>query len=75
MRPFDPRLLRAAPAARRPGAVLAVVGVLPGIATIGLAVAATERVFPGGQGMPLGLPAPSQLRVFRVVARPSSYHG
>ncbi len=39
MRPFDPRLLRTAPAARRPVAVLAVVGVLQGVATIGLAIA------------------------------------
>lgn len=39
MRPFDPRLLRTAPAARPPVAVLAVVGVLQGLATIGLAFA------------------------------------
>ena len=39
MRPFDPRLLRAAPAARRPVAVLAAVGVGQGVATIGLAFA------------------------------------
>ncbi len=38
MRPFDPRLLRTAPAARQPVAVLAVVGVLSGVATIGLAI-------------------------------------
>jgi thiol reductant ABC exporter CydD subunit len=41
MRPFDPRLLEAAPAARRPVAVLAVVGVLQGLSTIGLAFAVT----------------------------------
>ncbi|HYN29876.1 MAG TPA: thiol reductant ABC exporter subunit CydD [Dermatophilaceae bacterium] len=41
MRPFDPRLLQTAPAARRPVAVLAGVGVLSGVATIGLAVAVT----------------------------------
>ena len=39
MRPFDPRLLRTAPAARRPIAVLAVVGVLQGVATIAVAFA------------------------------------
>lgn len=39
MKPFDPRLLRTAPAARPPVAVLAVVGVLQGLATIGLAFA------------------------------------
>ncbi|WP_377638928.1 thiol reductant ABC exporter subunit CydD [Oryzobacter terrae] len=44
MRPFDPRLLREAPAARRPVVVLAVVGVLQGVATIGLAVALAALV-------------------------------
>ena len=39
MKPFDPRLLREAPAARRPVAALAVVGVLQGISTIALAFA------------------------------------
>ena len=52
MGPFDPRLLEAAPAARRPVAVLAVVGVLQGLATIGLAVALTALVVAlvGGAG-------------------------
>ena len=44
MRPLDPRLLRTAPAARRPVAVLAVVGVLQGVATIGLAIAVAALV-------------------------------
>ncbi|HSF99418.1 MAG TPA: thiol reductant ABC exporter subunit CydD [Ornithinibacter sp.] len=57
MRPFDPRLLRAAPAARRPVAVLAVVGVLQGLATIGLAVALTALVVALVEGMPLRQPA------------------
>lgn len=57
MKPFDPRLLRAAPAARRPVAVLAVVGVLQGIATIGLAVALTALVVAVVEGMPLRPPA------------------
>ena len=44
MRPFDPRLLRTAPAARRPVAVLGVVGVLQGVATIGLAIAVAALI-------------------------------
>lgn len=44
MRPFDPRLLRAAPAARGPVAVLAVAGVLQGVATVGLALALARLV-------------------------------
>ena len=44
MRPFDPRLLREAPAARRPVVVLALVGVVQGVATIGLAVALAALV-------------------------------
>ena len=57
MRPFDPRLLQEAPAARRPVAVLAVVGVLQGLATIGLAVALTALVVAVVEGMPLRGPA------------------
>ncbi|MGL5818469.1 MAG: thiol reductant ABC exporter subunit CydD [Phycicoccus sp.] len=44
MRPFDPRLLRAVPGARRPVALLAAVGVAQGVATIGLAFALTALV-------------------------------
>ncbi|MGL5930897.1 MAG: ABC transporter transmembrane domain-containing protein, partial [Dermatophilaceae bacterium] len=44
MRPFDPRLLRAVPQARRPVALLAAVGVAQGVATIGLAFALTALV-------------------------------
>ncbi|MGL4177465.1 MAG: thiol reductant ABC exporter subunit CydD [Dermatophilaceae bacterium] len=44
MRPFDPRLLRAVPEARRPVALLAAVGVAQGVATIGLAFALTALV-------------------------------
>lgn len=44
MRPFDTRLLRALPAARAPVAGLAVVGVLQGVATIGLAFALVDLV-------------------------------
>ena len=57
MRPFDPRLLRTAPAARRPVAVLAVVGVLQGVATIGLAVALTALVVAVVEGTSLRTPA------------------
>ena len=68
MRPFDPRLLRVAPAARRPVAVLAVVGVLQGIATIGLAVALTALVVAVVEGMPLRAPALWLAGVFVVRA-------
>ncbi|HET7821866.1 MAG TPA: thiol reductant ABC exporter subunit CydD [Ornithinibacter sp.] len=57
MRPFDPRLLRTAPAARRPVAVLAVVGVLQGVATIGLAIALATLVVAVVEGTSLLTPA------------------
>ncbi|MBD3782125.1 MAG: thiol reductant ABC exporter subunit CydD [Micrococcales bacterium] len=44
MRPFDPRVLTVAPAARRPVLLLAVVGVLQGAATIGTAFALAALV-------------------------------
>ncbi len=44
MKPFDPRLLRAVPAVRRPVAILAVVAALQGAAAIGLAVALARIV-------------------------------
>ncbi len=44
MRPFDPRLLRAVPSARRPVLLLGGVGVAQGIATIGAAVALASLV-------------------------------
>jgi len=56
MRPFDPRLLRTAPAARRPVAVLAVVGVLQGVATIGLAIAVAALVVAVVEGTSLRTP-------------------
>ena len=37
MTPFDPRVLHAVPATRRPVAALAVIGVAQGVATIGTA--------------------------------------
>ncbi|WP_353952136.1 thiol reductant ABC exporter subunit CydD [Knoellia sp. S7-12] len=44
MKPFDPRLLQAVPAARAPVATLAVVAALQGAAAIGLAVALARLV-------------------------------
>lgn len=57
MRPFDPRLLRTAPAARRPVAALAVVGVLQGVATIALAFALAALVVAVVEGTSLRTPA------------------
>ncbi|MBR7744215.1 thiol reductant ABC exporter subunit CydD [Phycicoccus sp. BSK3Z-2] len=53
MRPLDPRLLRAAPAARRPVAALAVVGVLQGLATVATAFALAALVVAAVRGEPL----------------------
>ncbi|GAA8845171.1 hypothetical protein DUHN55_15520 [Helicobacter pylori] len=44
MRPFDPRLLRAVPATRRPVAALAAIGIAQGIATIATAFALASLV-------------------------------
>ena len=68
MRPFDPRLLRTAPAARRPVAVLAVVGVLQGVATIGLAIALATLVVAVVEGTPLRTPAIWMAVLFAVRA-------
>lgn len=57
MKPFDPRLLRTAPAARRPVAVLGVVGVIQGVSTIGLAFALTALVVAVVRGDDLRAPA------------------
>ena len=57
MRPFDPRLLTTAPAARRPVAVLAVVGILQGVATIGLAASVAALVVAVVEGTSLRTPA------------------
>jgi thiol reductant ABC exporter CydD subunit len=56
MRPFDPQLLRAAPAARRPVVALAVVGVLQGVATIATAFALTAVVVAVVEGVPVARP-------------------
>jgi thiol reductant ABC exporter CydD subunit len=57
MRPLDPRLLRTAPAARQPVAVLAVVGVIQGVATVAMAFALAALVVAVVDGSPLGVPA------------------
>jgi len=44
MRPFDPRLLKQVPATRRPVLTLGALGVVQGLATIGLAFAVTSVV-------------------------------
>ena len=68
MRPFDPRLLRTAPAARQPVAVLAVVGVLQGVATIGLTFALTALVIAVVEGTSLRGPATWLAVLFAVRA-------
>jgi thiol reductant ABC exporter CydD subunit len=57
MRPFDPRLLRTAPAARRPVALLAAVGVLQGLATIAMAFALARLVVAVVEGSALRGPS------------------
>lgn len=68
MRPFDPQLLRAAPAARRPVAALAAVGVLQGIATVATAFALTALIVAVVVGLPVGRRAAWLLAVFTVRA-------
>ncbi|WP_392543941.1 thiol reductant ABC exporter subunit CydD [Oryzobacter telluris] len=68
MRPFDPRLLRAAPAARRPVAVLVGVGVAQGAATIGLAFALAALVVGVVEGSDVAGPAAWLAAVFAVRA-------
>lgn len=57
MKPFDPRLLRAVPSARRPVAALAAMGVAAGVATIATAFALTGLVVAVVDDRPLGPPA------------------
>ncbi|PKW27049.1 thiol reductant ABC exporter subunit CydD [Phycicoccus duodecadis] len=57
MRPFDPRLLAVAPAARRPVVAVAVVGVLQGVATVATAFALAAVVVAVVDGTPVGAPA------------------
>ena len=57
MRPFDPRLPRSAPQARRAVVALAVIGVLQGVATIALAFALAALVVAVVEGASLREPA------------------
>ncbi|MDN5768934.1 MAG: thiol reductant ABC exporter subunit CydD, partial [Humibacillus sp.] len=68
MRPFDPRLLKLVPSARVPVAVLGVVGVISGAATIGTAFALTALVVAVVEGAPLGPPAAWLAALFAVRA-------
>ncbi len=56
MRPFDPRLLTQVPATRRPVLALGAIGVLQGLATIGLAFAVTAVVVAVVEGRDLLTP-------------------
>ena len=57
MRPFDPRLLTEVPATRRPVLMLGAIGVLQGLATIGLAFALTSLVVAVVEGQGVVTPA------------------
>ena len=56
MKPFDPRLLRAAPAARRPVAALGALGIASGVVTIGTAFALSALVVAVVEGTGLLVP-------------------
>ena len=56
MKPFDPRLLRAVPAARRPVAVLAATGIASGVATIATAFGLSAVVVAVVEGTDLTAP-------------------
>lgn len=68
MRPVNPLLFRAAPAARLPVAALAVAGVLQGLATLGLAFALTGLVVAVVNGAPLTSPVRALFVAFVVRA-------
>ncbi|SDP57284.1 ATP-binding cassette, subfamily C, CydD [Pedococcus dokdonensis] len=68
MRPFDPAVLRAVPAARRPLIGLAVVGVAQGVATIATAFALAQLVVAAARREPVGDPAAYLLVVLAVRA-------
>ncbi|MFC7597936.1 thiol reductant ABC exporter subunit CydD [Terrabacter sp. GCM10028922] len=68
MKPFDPRLLRTAPAVRRPVAVLAATGVASGIATIATAFALSAVVVAVVAGSGLTTPLAWLLGLFSVRA-------
>ena len=56
-RPFDPRLLTAVPATRRPVLALGAIGVVQGLTTIGLAFAVTALVVAVVEGHPVLAPS------------------
>jgi ATP-binding cassette subfamily C protein CydD len=68
VRPFDPRLLRAAPAARGPVLGLALVGVLQGAATIGVAFALAALAVAVIDGSSLLVPATVLVSLFAARA-------
>ncbi|GAA1990652.1 hypothetical protein GCM10009817_35790 [Terrabacter lapilli] len=68
MKPFDPRLLRAVPAARRPVAVLAATGIATGVATIATAFALSAVVVGVVDGSDLGTALGWLLGLFGVRA-------
>ncbi|GAA2486830.1 thiol reductant ABC exporter subunit CydD [Terrabacter carboxydivorans] len=68
MKPFDPRLLRAVPAARGPVAVLAATGIATGLATIATAFALSAVVVAVVQGYDLASPLAWLLALFAVRA-------
>ncbi|WP_330475883.1 thiol reductant ABC exporter subunit CydD [Terrabacter sp. C0L_2] len=68
MKPFDPRLLRAVPAARRPVAVLAATGIASGLATIATAFALSAVVVAVVEGRDLVTPLAWLLGLFAVRA-------
>ena len=57
MRPFDPRLLTEVPATRRPVVILGAIGVVQGLATIGLAFSVTGLVVAVAEGREVRTPA------------------
>lgn len=66
MRPFDPQLLRRVPQTRRPVAVLGVVGVLGGVATLVSAFAITSLVVAVARGEDAGPAALAVVASFAV---------
>src|SRR5665647_1826819 len=68
MRPFDPRLLTQVPATRRPVVALGAIGVVQGLATIGLAFALTNLVVAVVEGREVVTPGVWLVGLFTVRA-------
>jgi ATP-binding cassette subfamily C protein CydD len=68
MRPFDPRLLTQVPATRRPVVALGAIGVVQGLATIGLAFALTNLVVAVVEGREVVTPGSWLVGLFTVRA-------